>query len=288
MKKSKRQRLRLKPHPSTQKQSAAAATEGSGLRVLAWCGCIGVVVLVGYFLIHKPSEPTHPAATIEGQSKQSSATQNSTANAEATAAALTTNRPGAIKNLEAEGSADDLNNAGVQLLDKGDPSRAVSFFQRASALKPDDETFHFNLAVAYAKSGDMTSAEHEYKESLRLLPDYPEANNNYGNLLARTGRLSDAEKHLSEAVSEMPESASYNNSLGVVQQKLRKTNEALLSFQKAVESDTNLLEGHFNLAEAYLARHNREKGIAQLIEVLRIKPDFAPAKRAMAGITAAR
>jgi tetratricopeptide (TPR) repeat protein len=85
----------------------------------------------------------------------------------------------------------------------------------------------------------------------------------------------------------MPQSAHYNNSLGVVEQKLDKTNEALLSFQKAVECDTNLFEAHFNLAECYVARHEREKGIKELLEALRLKPDFAPARHILAGLTSA-
>ena len=247
-----------------------------------------MVALIGYFVFHKAPAPVKPDSAVAAHTNRSLRQLRApiTSAEDVSAALAATNRPGAVKNLESEGSADDLNNTGVQLLDGGNAHKAIPVLQQAVSLKPDDETFHFNLAVAYMKMADSTNAEHEYKESLRLLPDYPEAHHNYGNLLARAGRMDEAEKHLTEAVNEMPQSAHYNNSLGVVQQRLKKTNEALLSFQKAVDNDTNLVEAHFNLAEAYLARHDRKKGIEQLLEALRIRPDFVPAKHALAGLTA--
>jgi Tfp pilus assembly protein PilF len=194
----------------------------------------------------------------------------------------TTNGPDAAQNREASGGAADLNNQGMHLLEAGDPKGAIPLFEQGLALNPDDETIHFNLGCAYLRIANLTNAEHEYKEALRLLPDYADAHNNYGVLLIRLGHLAEAEMHLNEAVKQMPESAEYHNNLGLLRERLRQTNEAVRCFQDAVKCNSNYLEAHFNLGRAYLLQRNREKGVGELREVLRIKPGFEPAQRALA------
>jgi Tfp pilus assembly protein PilF len=195
--------------------------------------------------------------------------------------ALTTNRPGAAMNREAEGQAADLSNEAARLLNAGDAKKAITIFERALALTPKDETVHFNLGHAFVAVGDFTNAEHEYQQALHILPDYPEAHNNYGNLLVRLGRLSEAQTQLVEAVNQLPEAADFQNNLGVLWQRRKETNAALLCFQKAIECDSNYWQAHFNLAVASLGQNNREKGIAELRETLRLKPGYQPALRVL-------
>jgi tetratricopeptide (TPR) repeat protein len=282
------------------------------LRRIGWLAVVGLVLLFGFFVFRKHRPQIGSGSALVGGTNRPGAALNRQAEGTAddlnsqaarllnagdarqaiqppigsdSALAGRTNRPGAVLSRQAEGTADDLNNQGARLLDAGEARQAIQIFEQALALTPENETFHFNLGLAFTRAGDLTNAEHEYREALRLLPDYPEAHNNYGNLLARSGRLAEAEEHLSEAVKQLPESAPFNNSLGVLRQRLNETNEALLCFQKAVECDSNYLEAHFNLAQAYLARKNLEKGIAELRETLRIKPGFEPAQRALARAT---
>jgi tetratricopeptide (TPR) repeat protein len=80
----------------------------------------------------------------------------------------------------------------------------------------------------------------------------------------------------------MPDSAEFHNKLGVLRQWRQETNEALLCFQKAIECDSNYWQAHFNLARASLDRKNRERGIAELRETLRINPEFEGAQRELA------
>ncbi len=180
---------------------------------------------------------------------------------------------------EKETAATQLNSAANNLLKSGDTAAAVVAYKKALELSPNDEDLHYNLGIAYMRLGNYTNAESEYREALKLLPDYPEVHNNLGNLLLRTGRLTEAEEQFTEAVKQMPEYAQAHNNLGIVRQRQRMTNEAFLCFQKAVELDTNYWEARFNLAVSYLQRQDREHGIAQLKEVLRLNPSSEIAQR---------
>jgi Flp pilus assembly protein TadD len=278
MKKRKNNWNRPRPRgPTPNELFAAAKARRARLRLMGWVAGVGLMLVIGFWAFQKHRAAISPNSTLV----QSTNTPATTSIAQRGGANGGTNRAGAAVNRESEGRADDLNNQAAQFLEKGDAKQAVQMFQQAVALNPGDETFHFNLGVALARVGDPTNAELQYKEALRLLPEYPEVHHNYGNLLFRAGRLAEAEAHLSEAVNELPESPTFNNSLGVLQQRLKKTNDALLSFQKAVECDSNYMEAHFNLALSYLNRKDRERGIAELRETLKLKPGFEPAQRTL-------
>jgi Flp pilus assembly protein TadD len=288
MKKNKRNWNRQRPRgPTPNEVLAAAKARRAKLRWVILLGGFAVVLLVGFLMFQHFRPAASPVSRGAGSTNNPRTALNDQHGVDggATSHASATNRAGAAKNREAEGGADDLNNQAARLLAGGDVQKAVELFKQAVALNPDDETFHFNLGIALARLGDVTNAEHEYKEALRLLPDYPEAHHNYGNLLFRAGRMTEAEEHLAEAVNQLPESPAFNNSLGVLQVRLKKTNEALLSFQKAVECDSNFAEAHFNLALSYLARKDRERGVAELRQTLKLKPGFEPAEKAMAQVT---
>jgi Tfp pilus assembly protein PilF len=168
------------------------------------------------------------------------------------------------------------------LMDQGNLHAAMKSLQQALALTPKNEDLHYLMGLACARSGDLTNAEHHYREALRLLPDYPDVHNNLGNLLRQAGRLEEAEKHFSEAIELMPENVQAWNNLGVLRQQQHRANEALICFEKAVECDTNFWEGHFNLALTLLRRGDRDRGIAELRETLRINPAEQRVQRALA------
>jgi tetratricopeptide (TPR) repeat protein len=189
--------------------------------------------------------------------------------------------PAVAATQKAQDSVDLASKAG-ELNEKGDVREAIRLYEQALALTPEDENLHYNIGLVYARSGNLTNAEHHYRESLRLVPDYPEVHNNLGNLLLHADRLDEAEKHLTEAVQLMPELVSAQNNLGILRYKQHRTNDALACFQKAVQYDTNFWEGHFNLGRTLLIMGDRERGVAELRETLRINPSVQPAQRALA------
>lgn len=186
--------------------------------------------------------------------------------------------PGAIRKPE---EAAGLMSQGSELIAKGHLPEAIRVFKQALALTPEDEVLHYNIGIAYKGMGDVTNAELHYREALRLLPDYPEVHNNLGNLLLQTKRWDEAEEQLTAAVQLMPEDASVQNNLGILRQRQHRTNDALACFQKAVACDTNYWQGHFNLGQALLMTGDRERGISELRETLRINPAFEVAERAL-------
>lgn len=175
-----------------------------------------------------------------------------------------------------------LNQTANKLMDAGDPAGAISLYEKALVLAPEDEDLHYNLGIAYAKVGDFPHAEAQYREALRLLPDYAEVHNNLGNLLLRMGRLEEAAQELNEAINLQPQYAAAQNNLGIVRQKQKRLEDAAACFRKALEFDTNYLEAHFNLAGTYMLAGKPDQAIPEYREVLRIDPGFEPAQKGLA------
>ena len=168
-----------------------------------------------------------------------------------------------------------------QLLAQGKADEAVAILREAERSNPSDEDVHYNLGIALAKLEKNEEAVKEYQEALRLLPDYAEARNNLGNLLLRMGKSDEALKQFEEAVKVMPDYASAWNNYGNALQQLGRTNLAKEYFQKAVDLDTNYWQAHFNLATSLFREKRFADASAEFNTVLRLQPDFAPAKAAL-------
>jgi tetratricopeptide (TPR) repeat protein len=66
-----------------------------------------------------------------------------------------------------------VNNQGVAASRQG--HNAVPLFQRASTADPNDEDYHYNLAVSLLRQGDFAGAQREVDEALKLRPTDNEA-----------------------------------------------------------------------------------------------------------------
>jgi tetratricopeptide (TPR) repeat protein len=184
--------------------------------------------------------------------------------------------------------AAELMNDGTALLSSGRVREAVACYQRAVALKPDDEEAHYNLGLAYAKAGQPAVAERHYREALRIFPEYAEAHNNLGNVLTRQKRYAEAVEAFKAALKLQPEYALAHNNLGRALAEQGAPSEGLPHFLEAVRLDTNYLEAHFNLGNSYLNIGRTNDAIRHFDEVVRIRPGFAPAVQALSRLRSTR
>ena len=134
---------------------------------------------------------------------------------------------------------------------KSDPDAAISAYQTAYVLTPEDIDIYVNLGSAFYDKEDYGNALAVYRQALELQPHNPKIHCNLGFLYWGKGDTEEAMKSYELAIKY---NANYDiayNNLGVIYlDDLGRVNKAISLFQKAVETNPNYTLAYFNLARA--------------------------------------
>ncbi len=169
---------------------------------------------------------------------------------------------------------------------------AIAEFEAALRIKPDLAEAHNNLGNALARTpGRLPEAIAEFEAALRVKPNYPEAHYNLGIVLADTpDRLPEAVAQLEAALRIIPDDPEMHNSLGGVLGRIPgRLPEAISEYEAALRIRPNYPEAHYNLGIALANIPGRQpEAIAQLQAALQIRPDWEPARQMLNQLRAAR
>ncbi len=140
------------------------------------------------------------------------------------------------------------------------------------------------IANARQPSADMADL---YRRRLRLAPDEGQTWAALGNVLFRLGRTKESQAALDRALRLDPSHAGAINTAAVLRGSAGATAEAirLLEAGRTANPDHSLT--WFNLGEAYRVAERKEEAAAAFREAIRLQPDFAEARVALAGLAPA-
>ena len=158
---------------------------------------------------------------------------------------------------------------GAAFFTHGDTADAAEKIAAASDLKPDDPAAYLFLgkmqAAESAGSQEIVDRLHRF---VALQPESAEANYYYAVALGKLYRTAPAEAPageieslLNKAISLNPKFALAYLQLGILQSQRGDDSTAIASYQRAIESDPQLEEAHYRLAQAY--RLSEQPGKAQ-------------------------
>jgi hypothetical protein len=134
---------------------------------------------------------------------------------------------------------------GKALHEDGRVEEALTHYKAAVALKPNHAEVHRRLALAYKDLRDLPSAAAHYEKSLELDPKNAKAESNYAGILAAQGNRVEARRR-------------YEHSLSL---------------------DPTLFLAHKQLGDLLFNAGELDGAISHYAEAVRLKPDFADAKR---------
>jgi Flp pilus assembly protein TadD len=159
--------------------------------------------------------------------------------------------------------ADGLHLLGVLVSQKGRDDLAVSFIERAIAVKPGVAAFHNNLGFSYHALKRWDDAEAEYFQAIQLQPDFAMAHNNLGNVYRSQGNTEKAANCYRQAVQLQPDYPEANGNLGVVLQEQGQREEALACYEQALRLNPDNAETRLNRAMLLLGLGNFAEGWAE-------------------------
>jgi len=108
------------------------------------------------------------------------------------------------------------NNLGIIFLGRGQVDEAISRFQTAVDLRPENAPAHDNLAKAFLQKGQVADAMLHYRKLLEIQPDNVEARNILGTVLIQQGRVREAIEQWQETLAMQPENGNAKSNLAWV------------------------------------------------------------------------
>ena len=108
------------------------------------------------------------------------------------------------------------NNLGIIFLGRGQVDEAISRFQTAVDLRPENAPAHDNLAKAFLQKGQVADAMLHYRKLLEIQPDNAEAHNILGTVLIQQGRVREAIEQWQETLAMQPENGNAKSNLAWV------------------------------------------------------------------------
>lgn len=145
-------------------------------------------------------------------------------------------------------------NLGVALLGHGDAERALSEFQIAAQYAPDDVDVHLDLAEAYRALGRTQAARTEYEWVLKHDPDKVAALTGYGQLLMDAGSTELAQGQFTKALSIDPSNAPSLFHMGWLYLHTDRPTEATHYFLRGLQIAPKSNYGRLGLGKAYEVR----------------------------------
>src|SRR5438552_4813510 len=150
-----------------------------------------------------------------------------------------------------------LTNLGTSLMERGQLDQALSYFQRALAVRSQSEHRHYNLSLAIihdstgnvlAQKGRLSDAIAHFRQAIELRPDFPDAHYNLGTALFQKGDLDGAITEWRTMLSIHPYDAGAHTSLGNALVQKGLLGEAADHYEKALQSDPDAILPLNNLA----------------------------------------
>ena len=137
-----------------------------------------------------------------------------------------------------------------------DAQRAEEHYTKAIALQPGSWTSHNMLGVFYVRQGRYAEAIEPFKRVIALTPGNTRGYNNLGGIYLFLGRSAEAERVLQQSIAIGPTEAAFSN-LGTARYKQRRFGEAADAYEAALAINDRDFMLWGNLAEAYLRTPGR-------------------------------
>jgi tetratricopeptide (TPR) repeat protein len=195
-------------------------------------------------------------------------------------------------------------NVGTIYLHRNEPQRAIAYFERAVAIRPDYAPAHFNLGTAltalgrqqeatahlqraidvepgyvlgYVKmgyvhlnAGRAADAIEQFRAALQLQPENVAARTGLSGALLADGQREDALSQARTAVELAPDNAAARNALGAALAQAGQFGEAVEQFEAAVRLEPTLAQAQGNLMAAYASLGRNDEAIATADRALKL------------------
>ena len=153
----------------------------------------------------------------------------------------------------------------------GNLDAAISAYQLAYSLTPEDEEIYINLGKAFYDKEDIDNALTVYKRALELEPHSSEIHCNIGYLYWDKNELEEAIKEYELSIQYNPNYAIPYNNIGVIYlDDYARVQKAIDYFKDAIKANGNYALAHYNLARALVFKGEKIEAAKHFQEAMDI------------------
>jgi len=154
---------------------------------------------------------------------------------------------------------------------------AVTLFENAVSVMPDNSLVHNNLGAALQGTGKLDEAIFHFKKALEISPEFIDALNNLGGTYYKQGNFERAVFYFERALKNRKKDANAHDKLGVVLLAQGKDDEAMAYFTKAIQINPEYANAHNNLAIVLARQGKYEEAELHYLEAIKLDPELPDA-----------
>jgi len=162
-----------------------------------------------------------------------------------------------------------LRNVGVALGSLGRSEEALTWFDRALALQPNDHLAWRNRGVCLSRLERHEEALQSLERALAICPDEPRVRDRMGAVLGRMGRYAEAARSFDQVLAVLPDYRAALRSRAVVRGLMGKAKEAAAELRALLASDPSDEQARIWLTR--FARNREARATVAELEELRRK-----------------
>jgi len=164
------------------------------------------------------------------------------------------------------------------------PAKAIHQYQKLLSVQPNHVHALYFLGVSQFQMGQIEESVHSLTSAIQLNPDFAEAHFSLAYSLWQLGKLDNAKKHLLTTIKLLPNHVYAHNLLGSLSKELADTESAETHYKKAIDINPNFAEALNNLGNLY-----NELGDSKLAQInyqkaVDINPNYAKAHSNLAAV----
>lgn len=176
-------------------------------------------------------------------------------------------------------------NLALSYTETGDYDLAIRAYQEGMRLAPQYSYLPYNLGLVYQRLNRRDEARAAYNKAMALSPNLGEPYNALGLLSALSGHFAEAERLYRKALEKNPDLVAARHNLAVLLSgKPDRISEAIELWRANLAKEPEYLPSRLSLAEALGRQSNTVGAIAEYEAVVKYKPDYVAARRALAAL----
>lgn len=196
--------------------------------------------------------------------------------------------PAAIRSYkdaaEKYGTADIYQKLGDTYLAVGNEDDALTSYQTANKLSPDDAGGHYSVAVIMERKDNLSGAIDEYKRAISLDTSNGDAHRRLADIYALKGNLNKSIAEYKKVLEIAPNNPVIHFRLAKVYQKADNYADAIQSIEAAIKLDPSNFEPRRELIKLDIKRNNLPGAEKQCREILAINKDDQQERFRLIGI----